>query len=231
MKTNKKINVNQTVWHALQSDLAIQKDISRKIINTRALAKFIIKKYGLTVSLDSIISAVRRFQTQGIFEEEEKLLHEIFREAVVRTKNNVACLTISTGTNPPLLKKLCNSCIENIPFRISTGIRELKFVVEHPYLEKVKSLFDKEQIKKIEEDLSEISVVVDEKASHTKGVIGRMTSELALSNINIHEIIVCPPEFLIYVKEKDIVKAHETVLQLCRERQKSLTEISVFVEE
>jgi hypothetical protein len=46
--------------------------------------------------------------------------------------------------------------------------------------------------------------------------LARIASEVALANINIQEIIVCPPEFLIYVKEKDMVKAHESLLKLCR---------------
>jgi len=62
--------------------------------------------------------------------------------------------------------------------------------------------------------LSEISVTVAEKATKTRGVLARITAELALANINIHEMMVCPPQFLIYVSEKDIVKAHERIMSL-----------------
>ena len=59
-----------------------------------------------------------------------------------------------------------------------------------------------------------ISVVLPEKAIQTKGVMAKIASEIALANINITELIVCPPQFFIYVAEKDIVKAHERVLAL-----------------
>jgi hypothetical protein len=41
-----------------------------------------------------------------------------------------------------------------------------------------------------------------------------MAAELALANINIHELCMCSPEYLIYVSQKDIVKAHERILAL-----------------
>ena len=54
---------------------------------------------------------------------------------------------------------------------------------------------------------------------HTKGVLARIATELSLGNINIHELIMCPPEFIVYVKERDIVKAHEALLKLCEEQK------------
>ena len=207
-------NVNQSVWKLLQSDLAIQKDIWRRIINTRALAKYIIKKHSLNVSLDSVISAIRRFQGQDVFEEEEKRLFHIFEEAVVSTKNNVACITVGLHA-ADFFKRVC-SVQNNVPFRIATGNEEFKLIVENPHLQKMKAMFNKEELLKIEDDLSEVSIAVAEKAVQTKGVLARMATELALANINIHEIIIVPPEFLIYVKQKDIVKAHESILKLTK---------------
>ena len=55
-----------------------------------------------------------------------------------------------------------------------------------------------------------------EEALRTKGVLARMTSEIALANINISEVLSVPPEFLIYIKQEDIVKAHESILKLVR---------------
>ena len=68
----------------------------------------------------------------------------------------------------------------------------------------------------MDNNLSEITVTVSEKALKTKGVLARIAGELAVADINIHELIVCPPQFLIYVAQKDIVKAHERVLALSR---------------
>lgn len=212
-----KANINQTVWKILASDLAIQKDMSRKIINVRALAKHILKNYQLPASLDSVISSIRRFQGAEHFEEDETALLHIFRDSVVSTKNNMACITLGLRARE-LFDKVCATGNHHLPFKINSGSEEMKVVVEQPHLETVKNWFDKKDILEIDKDLSELSVIVSDKASHTKGVIARLTSELSLANINIHEIIVTMPEFLVYVKEKDIVKAHEAILKLCEGR-------------
>lgn len=209
----KKNNVNQTVWKLLQMDLAVQKDMYRKIINTRALAKYLIKKFSLAqVGLDAVISAIRRFESDEHFEEEEKVLHHIFKEAVVSTRNNVACITLSLTLND-LMKRWANAG-KLPPARISGGRRTIKVMMDQPDINLFKAMFSSDEITKIEENLSEICVVVSDRAILTKGVMARIANELALANINIHELIVCPPEFLIYVKQQDIVRAHESILKL-----------------
>lgn len=213
-----KPNINQTVWKILESDLAIQKDISRKIINVRALAKNILRKYELPASLDSVISSIRRFQGATHFDEDEKALLHIFRDSVVSTKNNMACITLGLRSRD-LFSKVCATGNHLVPFKISSGSEEIKIIVEQPHLEAVRGWFDKKDLLSIDKDLSELLVVVAEKAIHTKGVLARIANELSLANINIHEMITCPPEFLVYVKEKDIVKAHEAILKLCEERK------------
>ena len=206
-----KTNINQEVWHILKSDLAIQKDLQRKLLNTRALAKFIIQKYPISASLDSVISAIRRFQSQEKFAIEEKALLSCFKGAVVSTKNNVVCLTIKLRP-ADFFKKFC--IVKKPSLRITTGSREVKLIVEQPKLNDMKKAFDKEDIGKIQEGLSEINVKLSTKSLETKGILAKIASEIALANINLQEMVVCPPEFLIYVKEKDIVKAHEAILKL-----------------
>ena len=180
-------------------------------MNTRALAKFIIQKYPISASLDSVISAIRRFQSQEKFAVEEKALLNCFKGAVVSTKNNVVCLTINLRPSD-FFKKFCT--VKKPSLRITTGSREVKLIVEQPKLNDMKKAFEKEDIKMIQDGLSEINVKLSAKSIETKGVLARIASEIALANISLQEMVVCPPEFLIYVKEKDIVKAHEAILKL-----------------
>ena len=207
-----KTNINQTVWKILAGDLAVQKDFARDIVNVRALAKYIIKTHNLRASLDSVISAVRRFESTNNFETNEEELMHIFRDSVIGTKNNIACVTIDLRPQD-LFSKISNNKL--FPFKVTTGSDETKIFVEQPHLEKVKKWINKEDILQIDNNLSELHVVVSEKATHTKGFLARMANELTLAHINIHELLICPPEFILYVKEKDIVKSHEAILKLC----------------
>jgi aspartokinase len=200
-------SINQQVWKALQTDPAIMRGLERKLVNTRALAKYIINKYDLKVSLDAVISSIRRFPLEK-YQEEEKMLHHIFNNSVVGTKNNMACITVNLPPNQAFAKL----CMINMPtMRMTTGTEEVKIIVENSQAEEIAKLFKKPEI---ERGLSEINVTVSEKAVKTKGVMARIAAELAMANINVHELLVCPPEFLIYVSQKDIVKAHERIITL-----------------
>ncbi len=195
--------------------MAIQRDMNRGIINTRALAKHIIKQYGLRASLDSVISAIRRFESLEKHVEEEKTMLNIFKDAVVSTKNNMACITLELMPRE-FFQKLCMTPNSKVPLKVSTGTRNIKVLFENPHLKTIKALFDAEDILSIEKNLSEISVKVSEQAVKTKGVLARIANELAVAHINVEELVVIPPEFLIYVKQKDIVKAHEAIITLAK---------------
>ena len=181
----------------------------------RALAKHIVTRYSLNASLDSIISAIRRFQGQDEIWQEEKSLLSVFKNSVVSTKNNVACLTLNLSSKEFFQKAA--SLPNHYPYKVVVGDREVKLVTDKPHLEKVKSFFNNSDIAKIEDGLSEISVRLSDIANQMKGVLARLANELALANIIIHEIIICPPEFFIYLKQKDIVKAHDSILKLSQE--------------
>src|SRR3989338_3287830 len=88
------LSINQQVWMILQKDLAMQKDIARRLINIRALAKYLIQKYDFSAGIDAVISAIRRFESQNTFSKEEKELEGIFKDGIVSTKNNIACITL-----------------------------------------------------------------------------------------------------------------------------------------
>lgn len=200
-------SINQQVWHAMQTDPAVMKDLQRKLVNIRALAKYLIQKYELKASLDAVISSIRRFPIES-YQEEGKILQHVFQDAVVSTKNNIACVTVNLPPNEAFAK----ICGLNLPLlRMTTGTEEVKILVENGMAEKIAKLFKNAEI---EHDLSEINITVAERAYKTKGVLARMAAELALANINIHELCMCSPEYLIYVSQKDIVKAHERILAL-----------------
>lgn len=209
-------SINQHVWHLIQGDLAIQKDLARKTINMRALAKYLIKKHHLGYSLDSVISAIRRFQSRETFEEEEQALLRIFKDAHIATENNMAVITLNIPASEFHQRYCRTDHSNNHSMKILTATRGVKLIIDQRELDGMKRLFTKEEIASTELDLSELSVIVNEKAAQTKGVIARLASELALSNINIHELIVAMPEFLIYVKHKDLVKAHDSLLKLSK---------------
>ncbi len=200
-------SINQKVWRVMRSDPAVLKGLQRKLLNMRALAKYLIKNYEVQASLDAVISSIRRFPLDTI-DVEEKVYHDIFSDSVVSTVNNICCATIKLPAHE-VIKRLHELDCPGI--RIVTGTDKVKILAKSKYAPKIEELFKKSVI---DCGLSEIAVTVSEKAIQTKGVMARIAAELAIADINIQELVVCPPQFLIYVNEKDIVKAHERILSL-----------------
>jgi len=200
-------SVQQKVSMMLSKEICIQKELFHNLINTRALARYLIDKYSINSSLDSVISAIRRYDIEQISEDKKRIL-ECLKDAVVSTRNNVACVTLKNFSFKDLEKV---SGIKGLNF--IKGSTDFKVILDKKYVNDVKDLF-LGKIKKIEDNLSEISVVLNENVKKQKGILAEIANEISVHNINIEEILICPPEFLILVKKNDMVKTHETIIGL-----------------
>ena len=69
-------SINHTVWKLLADDISVQKNIERGIINIRGLARFLIDKHGLHASMDAVISAIRRYETESIFNDKREKIDD-----------------------------------------------------------------------------------------------------------------------------------------------------------
>ncbi|MDP2908822.1 MAG: hypothetical protein Q8N77_03365 [Nanoarchaeota archaeon] len=214
-------NITQGVWNIISQDPSLQKNLQKNLINIRALSKYMINKHSLKASLDSVISAIRRYPTSKNFKENISGVREIFLDADVATKNNLACLTLRNQSD---IQKYLAEVTKITDFekretlRMIKGKNNLKIITDMNNVQKIKSLFP-EGVVEVKENLSEIRVLTpDVRADKTKGVAAKLSNELLTNEININEIIFCVPEIIIYVEQKDLLKAHETIIQLCKGR-------------
>lgn len=213
----KMTNITQRVWDILSNDISIRKNIQRSLINTRALAKYIITNHGVKASLDSVISAIRRFESDEKFSKEYRSIEEALKGSEVSTKTNIACLTFTdfSRNNGPIQKILEKSdLIGNQSLRIVKGEKTVKIILNDTELEKLKDIIKNIESLTIEKDLAEIIIILSEKAQQTKGLFARLTNEISNNEINIHEVITCLPELLIFVKQKDLVKTMDCLYGL-----------------
>lgn len=68
---------------------------------------------------------------------------------------------------------------------------------------------------KIQDDLAEINMHLHPEAVNTPGIMLVLSTELMLNSINIYEITSCVPEMLIFVEEKDLLRAYQVLFELC----------------
>jgi aspartokinase len=209
-------NIAHEVWKIIENSPSIKKEMSRGLINQTALARYIIKEKKLNATMDAVSSAIRRYQVDR-YEDIFKKANEIIKKASLSTKTKLANVAIIKDTETQkLLPQLFNIVNYNRGevLRIIQADESIKILVDEKNLDKVKKLFSKDKIIKIDENLSEINLHLPPEGVITPGIIAVSTSELAMNKINVVETISCVPELLWFVKEKDALKAYTIIYQL-----------------
>jgi len=207
-------NIHREVWNLITEDLAIQKAIKYDIINNRALAKYLIKKHSLKYTLDAVLSAVRRYTAEGESNELRKEIDESLKEITLRTKNNVAVIKLKDKAFTNVSNDFLTNQVLKENFRMLRGKVIMKMFVNQKDLEKKLAIFPKEDVIEVVKDLCEIRLIVAKDFTYMKGFFSRVTGELALHGVNLHDMIIAVPEIFIYVEEKDFVTVQKCLVDL-----------------
>jgi len=212
-------SVTEVVKKFLDYNPCIRRDLSRKIINTRALARYIKKEKNLETKIDAIISAIRRYELEHHKEIIKNSLNAI-KKSPISTRGGLAnvAITKDEGNQEKLSKifSLINYSSGDV-LRISQADGCMKILIDEKNLQNIKKLFSEKKIIKIDKELAELNIHFPVKASKKVGVVGVITNELAINGVNVIEIISCSPEILFFVHEKDLTKAHQIIYRLCHE--------------
>ncbi len=209
-----KTNINRQIWNIISNDIAIQKCLSADIMNNRALAKYLIKKYNLSFSLDGVLSAVRRYTAEEEFEEHAKEIDETLGKMVVLTKNKVAVIKLKTEAFTNIANDYLTKLVLKHNFRLLKTKEIIKIFVNQKNIEEKLQAFAPEFVIGTKQNLCEIRIILEDDATYVRGLLSKISSELTLHQVNIHDIIVGVPEILIYVEEKDLVTAQKCMMEL-----------------
>ena len=155
------MSISKEVAKIIESDLSIQNNLSRGLINHRALARHILNKHDVKASLDGIISAIRRIEIEPIRAYEKKI-ENMFKDSTISTRNNLICFTVK----PEAILLLPKILSKNI--RLVTGNEEIKIIAEKGKGEYVQGILSG-HILKVEKDLGEVCIKLDEEAAKTSG--------------------------------------------------------------
>jgi aspartokinase len=210
-------NIAHQVWKILDDNPHIRRCMSQGLINTTALARYLLKSKKVDGTLEAISSAIRRYQLDS-YEEIFTTANKIVSLGSLSTKSKLANIALIKDTEvEELLPKIFSIIQYNRGdvLRIIQADEAIKILVNEKNLDKIKNLFPKDKIIKIDRNLAEINMHLHPEAVNTPGIIAAISNELALDNVNIMEAMSCVPEMLWFVKEKDILKAYNILYQLC----------------
>jgi aspartokinase len=205
------------VWKFLDNSPCIRRDLSRGLINARALAKYILKTQKMDATLDATISAIRRyeFDQQGdIFITARKLIGQTVN---LSTRSGLAEISLIKDYD---IQRSLPELFEIIDYargevlRVIQATESIKLLIDEKNLENITELFPKDKILKIDRNLAEINMHMHPKMITTHGILAVMANELAINGINIMEVMSCLPEMLLFVREEDVLNAYQVLYQL-----------------
>jgi hypothetical protein len=206
------------VERTIERDPVIKKGLQREIINSRALARFIQQNDRIDLSLDSILGIIRRYPRTA---EATAGTDQILRDCELTMRSRIGDLAIEHG--PHVMTQIAefagstkSTSGENL--RVVVGQRSIRVIAEQKALEKFRKTFQEKEIVRYSDNLVEISLLLTTEAEQTKGIYARITTELALNDVNLVGIMCCSPESILLVEEKDAPKAIETIQDMISER-------------
>ena len=214
-------DIRRLVERIVESDPVIKKGLQRKIINSRALARYILESDGVTSTADSILGIIRRYPLAS---EKDRDHQSIFKYCEIAMRNKVADLAIENG--PDVMKRVAEFAAtikttrgENL--RIIVGLQSIRVIAEQKILDPFMETLRKSEVISYATNLAEISLLFPPESSKVKGIAAKITAQLVLNDVNLAGILCCAPEDIIVVSEDDAPRALEALQQLIKDEAKS----------
>lgn len=217
-------NLTYEAWKIIEKDPTIQLGLERALINVRALARYIAKQLDpkIEATEDAIISAIRRYPLDNTFKNRFEQARKIVSQSTLSTRSHIVNISLIKGKETqeklPDLFSIINFERGEI-LRIVQGEEAIKIIIDEKNLEKVSKIIEKESIIKIHKNLAELNMHLHPEAVNTPGIVLVLTTELMLNNVVIYEIMSCVPEMLIFVDERDLLKAYQVLFELCHQKK------------
>jgi predicted regulator of amino acid metabolism with ACT domain len=208
---------SDVVRRVIERDAVIRNGLARGLINIRALARYVQVETKNEMSLEAIISAVRRHpvrESAARYKEIGGLLQRL------TMKNRIVDVAIINDSGIPVALGKFSGEIDfarGETFRIVAGVETVRVVIDERNLDKLREVIPQKSIKSITNHLAEIIASLSEASETTPGVLSTFATELAINDINIIEFMSCVPELIIVVKEKDALKSYESLERLFSE--------------
>jgi hypothetical protein len=214
-------SVRRQVESIIESDPVIKKGLQRRIINARALARYLLQVDRVDSTQDGILGIIRRYP----LEKEMELVHrQLLKDCEVVTRHGMANLAIEKG--PGIMRSIAEFAASINPMRgenlrVSVGLSSIRIIAEQKNLEIFRQTLKPRDIAGYTTNLVEISLLFNAKAEELRGIRGvaaKITAQLVSHDINMAGMFFIGfPEDVLMVAEEDAPRALHAIQQLLRE--------------
>ncbi len=217
-------SVRRQVERIIESDPVIKKGLQRRIINSRALARYILHVDGVESTQDGILGIIRRYP---LAQETEPVHRQLFKDCEIVTRHGMANLAIENS--PGIMRSIAEFAAsikttrgENL--RVSVGLTSIRVIAEQKTLEVFRQTLRPREIVSYATDLAEISLLFApevERNKAAKGIAAKITAQLLSHDINVEGLFFSCPEDVVMIGEGDAPRALQALQDLLREESLS----------
>lgn len=214
-------NVRRQVERIIESDPVIKKGLQRRIINSRALARYILRVDGVDSTQDGILGIIRRYPLDI---EIEPLHRQMFKDCEIVTRYGMANMAVENS--PGIMRSIAEFAAsirttrgENL--RVSVGLTSIRVIAEQKTLDIFRQTLRPGEIVRYKNNLAEISLLFNPKSEDVKGIKGiaaKITAQLVSHDVDLAGMFSFGfPEEVVMVAEEEAPRALQAIQQLLRE--------------
>lgn len=216
--SNSARNASEAVRAVIERDAVIRNALARRLMNTRALARYIQVATNEKFSFEALVAAIRRYPVKETATKRKATGKLILKLGL---KNKIVEVNIQ---NEPDIPGLLAKFSEEVDYgrgemlTIVSGVRNSLVVIDSSNLDKFSKIIPKKNILGVFHNLSAVIVTVNtEAAVKTPGLLAAITTEIAIEDINILDFVSAVDEIYVMVDQKDAVRAYQALETLSHE--------------
>ncbi len=201
----------------IETDPVIKKGLQRGIVNSRALARYVQNTEGVDSTHDAILGIIRRYEPSA---RELSDTHHFLKECEVSLRSKIAELVVKyhQETMYQISEFVSNHKTtrgERVKLVVEVGF--IRVIADQRSLEDLSRTLRPGEIVGYSKDLTEITLHLPDATNATKGIVAKVTMELALNDIDLAGIVECTPGLTLVVAETDAPRTLEALQTMLRE--------------
>ena len=215
-------NITKSVMAIIDNDLSFQDAMQRGYCNLSGMARIIKPTIDTItdtdVSIESIVTAFKRIRTY--YKVPYTSVGPIIAGSKINLRTDVAKLSIVK--NKKTIEKIAKPLTEHYDsfISVSESINSMTLIFDQLILEKMKNIFNDDNILEVENNLAAIIVQSPEEIIKTSGCALIFYNQLARRHVNIEDTISCYTDTIMLVNMNDIAKAFNALTELITESRK-----------
>lgn len=196
----------------------IRDGLARRLVNVRALARYIQIATNEKFSFEALVAAIRRYPVKDAATKRKATGKLILKLGL---KNKIVEVIIQNEPNIPVLLAKFSEEVDFVrgeTLTIISGVRTALVVIDSSNLDKLIRTIPKKNVLSVTRNLATVIITIDtETAIKTPGFLAAITTEIAIEGISIIDFVSAFEEIFVIVNQRDALGAYQALERLSSE--------------